>query len=184
VTVVAALAFAGGCSKKGNDTGPAPGDTDYAAPSSPPPVQMVNMIVGCEDLDVCFRECDAGAGDRCRRLGVTFEFGRGVAKDAKSAIAWYEHACSLGNAVGCESAGRMYEFHVEPKDFEKAAALYKKSCDVGWQGGCANYAIMLENGRGTAKDLGKARELYSGACKAGAGLACDRLRGLGGGDGG
>jgi TPR repeat protein len=181
IPLLAALAAASvttltACKKGHQDA--LPSDQEYTAPSAPPPVQMVNTIASCEDMDLCLRECDAGAADRCRRLGVTYEFGRGVPKEPKTAIAWYEHACDLGNAVGCESAGRMYEFHSEPKDYAKAAALYQKSCEVGWQGGCANWAILLENGQGTTRDLAKARELFTGACKAGAGLACDRLKSL------
>jgi TPR repeat protein len=178
---LAACAMTAACKKGGSES--LPSEPEYTAPSSPPPVQMVNTISGCDDLDLCFRECDAGAADRCRRVGVSYEFGRGAPKDVKASIAWYERSCDMGNAAGCESAGRMYEYHLEPKDFEKAAALYRKSCEIGWQGGCANWAIMLENGRGTAKDLGKARELYAGACKAGAGLACERLKAISG-DGG
>jgi TPR repeat protein len=43
---------------------------------------------------------------------------------------------------------------------------------------------MLENGRGVPKDLVRARTLYEGACKAGAGLACERLKALAPHDGG
>jgi TPR repeat protein len=163
-----------GC-KKG-DQHELPPEQAYLAPSSPPPVQMVNTMGACEDLPTCERECDGGAGDRCRRIGVSYEFGQGVAKDAKAAVAWYEQACGLKNPTGCEAAGRMYEYHVEPKDMSKAAAFYERACTMGWQGGCANWAIMLENGRGVPQDLAKARVLYDGACKAGAGLACDRLK--------
>jgi TPR repeat protein len=162
-----------GC-KKGDQ--PAPSDTDYASPSSPPPVQMVNTMPGCDDVPLCERECDGGAADRCRRLGVTYEFGQGAAKDPKLATSWYERSCTMGNAAGCEAAGRMYEYHLEPKDMTKAAGFYERACTIGWQGGCANWAIMLENGRGVPQDLAKAKKLYEGACTAGAGLACDRLR--------
>ena len=62
---------------------------------------------------------------------------------------------------------------------------------VPWLGGKlaggspgANQAIMLEYGRGVPKDLVKARALYEPACKAGAGLACDRIKVLDGHDGG
>jgi TPR repeat protein len=177
VLALASLLLVCACSKK--DDHELPPEQAYAAPSAPPPVQMVNTMGGCEDVPTCLRECDAGAGDRCRRLGVSYEFGQGVAKDPKASVGWYERSCELKNATGCEAAGRMYEYHLEPKDMAKAAGFYQRACEMGWQGGCANWAIMLENGRGVPQDLGKARALYDGACKAGAGLACDRLKALG-----
>jgi TPR repeat protein len=164
---------------KERSSGVAPSESPYASASAPPPVQVVTELGACDDVGVCERECDGGSGDRCRRLGVAYEFGKGVDKDVARSTAMYERACDLGNALGCEAAGRMYEFHAQPHDLAKAAALYERSCDKGWQGGCANWAICLENGRGVAKDLTKARTLYAGACKAGAGLACERLKVLG-----
>jgi TPR repeat protein len=175
------LLAATGCTK--GDQGAIPSDKDYAA-ASVPPMQIANAMGACEDLAVCERECDAGSGDRCRRLGVSYEFGQGVPKDVKQSIALYERSCDLGNATGCEAAGRMYEFHAEPKDLTKAASFLKRACDIGWQSGCANYALLLEQGRGVPRDVARAKQLYEGACKAGAGLACDRLKILAASDGG
>ena len=126
----------------------------------------------------CLRECDAGQADRCRRLGVTYEFGQSDAgKNETLGTAFFDRSCELGNASGCVSSGQMHEYaHGVPVDLPKAAAAYEKACAIGWQVGCANWAIMLENGRGVPKDEERAKSLYDGACKAGAGLACERLK--------
>ena len=140
----------------------------------------------CDDVDRCLRECNAGQSDSCRRLAVTYEFGKSDAgRNETLGTTYFDRSCALGNAPGCVSSGQMHEYgHGVPKDFTEAAAAYARACTLGWQVGCANWAIMLENGRGVEKDEEKARSLYAGACKAGAGLACERLKALSARDGG
>ena len=169
--VVALVFFAPSCDKHKPS-----GDQSTAPPPAASAISIVNALGACDDVPLCEKECDAGASDRCRRLGVTYQFGNFVEKDEKKALAYYELACKLGNASACVSAGQIYEYHhgVE-KDDARAAAFYKQSCELGYSPGCANFAIMLENGRGLPKDLAKATALYDKACKEGAGLACDRL---------
>jgi TPR repeat protein len=148
-------------------------------PAAPSTVTIANMVGVCDDIALCEKECDAGQADRCRRLGSTYQFAPGAAKDETKAAAYYELACTMKNASACVSSGQMYEFsHGVAKDDAKAAAYYKKGCDLGYMVGCANYAIMLENGRGVPKDIAAAVPIYENACKAGAGLACERLRAL------
>jgi TPR repeat protein len=184
--VIALFALAACKDKSGSGTRGPFGLETPPLPSAPP-VQIANVFGACDDLDVCERECDAGQADRCRRLGVTYEFGKGgdAARDETRGTAYFDRACALGNAPGCVSSGQMHEYgHGVTIDMPKAAAAYQKACDIGWQVGCANYAIMLENGRGVPKDLQKARELYESACAAGAGLACDRVKVMGAADAG
>jgi len=159
-----------------NPTGGAP---QSAAPSASV-VTLAAEIGSCDSLDRCEKECAGGNADRCRRLGVNYEVGRGVEVDGVHATALYTQACDMGNADGCLAAGRMYEFHHGvTKDDAKAVTFYTRACDAGDQTGCANLAIMLENGRGTAKDPERARRLFAGACKSGSSLACAHARQLG-----
>src|SRR5882672_4273775 len=91
---------------------------------------------GCEDLDVCRKECDAGSADRCRRLGVTYAFGQGVDKDEGRATALYGQACDMGDGPACVFAGQMHEYaHGIPKDDARAATLYGRACDLRWAAG-------------------------------------------------
>jgi TPR repeat protein len=165
-----------GCKTSSQDPG------EGASDKGPPPITIANTMGTCDDLDRCARECNAGQGDSCRRLAVTYEFGKSDAgRNEALGTSYFDRSCALGNAAGCVSSGQMHEYaHGVPKDFPEAAAAYARACTLGWQVGCANWAIMLENGRGVPRDLQKAKSLYDDACKAGAGLACDRLKVLAG----
>jgi TPR repeat protein len=154
-----------------------------ADPSIPAPSSSVITIAAgmgfCENLETCERECDAGSSDRCRRLGVNYEFGHGVEVDGVHATQLYERSCGMGNADGCLASGRMYEFHHGvAKDDVKAVSFYTRACDLGDGAGCANLAIMLENGRGVAKDTAKAAQLFTRACERGSSLACAHAKSL------
>jgi len=181
LTPLLALAFASAlaaCKDSSRSMGPS---EDLPAASSPPPITFANAIGTCDDVEACEKDCDAGQGDRCGRLGATFEFGKSDAgRDPTRGTLYYDRACALGDAPGCVSSGRMHEYaHGVPKDLAVATAAYERACTLGYQAGCANWAIMLENGRGVPVDRAKARALYESACKAGAGLACDRMKALG-----
>ncbi len=167
-------AFALGCNEPKGST------TESTDPSPAPSVITVAAAMGeCEDLAACADECDAGKSDRCRRMGVNYEFGKGADRDEARATALYVRACEMGNSEGCLSAGRMYEFHHGiAADDARAVAFYRSSCDLDNPTGCANLAVMLERGRGVAKDEARAIELYERACSRGAGLACERMKRL------
>jgi TPR repeat protein len=174
--VLAALAGSGGC-KTSPDSEAVPEGIPRAAPSV---MTIANVMGDCEDVPLCERECNAGQADSCRRLAVTYEFGKSDAgRDETAGTKYFDRACALGNANGCVSSGQMHEYgHGVPKDPTEATAAYGRACTLGYQVGCANLAIMLENGRGVPKDIERAKVLYDGACKAGAGLACERLKAL------
>jgi hypothetical protein len=70
------LALALGC---GKPSGSASGSLE---PSPSASVITIAAAMGeCEDLVACTRECDAGASDRCRRMAVNYEFGKGADRD-------------------------------------------------------------------------------------------------------
>jgi len=163
-------------------------DADGVQAGSPAPSASVITIAAgigfCDNLAICERECDGGSSDRCRRLGVNYEFGHGVDVDGAHATALYAKACEMKNSEACIAAGRMHEFHHGvPKDDAKAVAFYKLACDLGDGPGCVNLAIMLESGRGTEKDVVKAAAIYSTWCGQGSSLACAHAKALRGGQG-
>jgi len=170
----ALLAVFGGCGRRTS------GGVDPLEPEPSTSVISIAAAMGeCEDLVACARECDAGVSDRCRRMGVNYEFGKRVERDEVRATTLYAQACDMRNSEGCLSAGRMYEFHHGvAKDDVRAVAFYRRSCDLEDPTGCANLAVMLESGRGVERDATKALQLYEVACKRGAGLACERAKNL------
>jgi TPR repeat protein len=131
----------------------------------------------CPDVPACERECDAGSSDRCRRLAMSYAFGKGVDKDETKATELLVRACDMGDPSSCVFAGQSYEYeHGVPKDFAKAARFYEKGCDLKWAPGCYNLAIMYERGTGVPMDRQKAADLYQFACTAGASQACDKAK--------
>jgi TPR repeat protein len=157
---------------------PVPTAGDPASPSAS--VISIGVEMGaCPDLLACANECDGGSADRCRRLGVTYEFGKGVERDGVRATELYTRACDMRDSEGCIAAGRMYEFHHGvSKDDAKAVGFYGRACEGGSGAGCANLAIMLEGGRGAPKDEARALDLFDGACRAGSGIACQHAAAL------
>lgn len=141
-------------------------------------VISIGVALGaCDDIAACERECDAGSADRCRRLGASFAFGKGVDQDETQATALYSHACDMKDPSACVFAGQNHEFaRGVPKDDAKAAGFYERACDLGWSPGCYNLAIMYERGTGVPASRERAGELYQVACTAGARQACDKAR--------
>ena len=182
LAAAALLAVAlGGCKANGNGNQDNQASSAEGVPgAAASAVTIANVMGTCDDVALCDRECGAGHGDSCRRLAVTYEFGKSDAGQNETlGTTYFDRACALGDPPGCVSSGQMHEYgHGVPKDFAQAAAAYARACTLGWQVGCANWAIMLENGRGVEKDVAKAKALFEGACKAGAGLACDRMKAL------
>jgi TPR repeat protein len=150
---------------------------EQPAPSAS--IISIGVALGaCTDVAACEQECDAGAADRCRRLGATYAFGQGGApKDETRATELYERACAMSDPAACVFAGQMHEFaHGVPKDDAAAARFYERACDLGWPAGCYNLAIMLELGHGVKQDRARAGDLYQVACTAGATQACAKAR--------
>jgi TPR repeat protein len=147
-----------------------------------PSASVISVAVemgACHDLVACADECEAGSADRCRRIGVSYEFGKGVDADPLRATELYEKACAMSDSEGCISSGRMYEFHHGvAKDDAKAAGFYERACDFENPVGCANLAILLETGRGVERDAARAAVLFERACSRGSALACDHARRL------
>jgi TPR repeat protein len=169
VVSVLAVALLGGCHR-------GPSSHGQPAPSASV-ITLAVTIGGCEDVEACERECDAGSADRCRRLGATYALGQGVSQDETRAAMLYERSCAMKDPVGCVFAGQMHEYaHGVSEDDAKAARLYERACDLRWAPGCYNLAIMYERGRGVSQDRARAGDLYQLACTAGASQACDKAR--------
>jgi TPR repeat protein len=151
---------------------------EQPAPSSS--VITLGVELGaCPDVPACERECDAGSADRCRRLAMSYAFGKGVDQDETKAAELLVKACGMGDPSACVFAGRAYEYeHGVPKDLTRAARFYEKACDLTWAPGCYNLAIMYERGTGVPMDRQRAADLYQAACSAGAAQACDKAKEL------
>jgi TPR repeat protein len=154
--------------------------TEEQQPAPSSSVITLSVELGaCTDVAACERECDAGSADRCRRLAVSYAFGKGVPKDEAHATALYDRACAMNDPSACVFAGQMNEFgRGVPKDDAKAARYYERACDFPWAAGCYNLAIMYERGTGVPPDRDMAIEFYRRSCTAGARQGCEKEKEL------
>jgi TPR repeat protein len=156
------------------------GSSGDGAGSPAPSSSVISLAIEigtCSDIETCARECDAGSADRCRRLAMSYSFGKGVDQDEAHAAELLETACAMSDPSACLFSGQMYEYaRGVAKDETKAVKYYERSCEMKWVGGCYNLAVMYEQGRGVPGDVAKARDLYQQACTAGATISCGKVK--------
>ncbi|OLR51362.1 tetratricopeptide repeat protein [Helicobacter pylori] len=66
----------------------------------------------------------------------------------------------------------------DKQDFSKARKYFEKACDLNNGGGYAALGDLYYDGEGVEKNLIKAAQFYSKACKLGEQLACESLKEL------
>ncbi len=144
--------------------------------------------------------CQHGSGLSCLTLGVTWNEGRGVARDLSESGKNFGRACDLGAQYACPSlvalvkengpdvfrpacdrgdgescfilASLYYAGGGVPKDPAMAVALFRKSCDAGWSRGCGGLAECFRAGRGTPADAAQASAYFEQACRGGVAASC------------
>lgn len=123
--------------------------------------------------------CDAAHASACRDLGIKYETGKGVARDAARAAELYRQACEAQDALGCFRLGLLYEAgNGVGEDLARAASLYEQACQGGLAQGCAYTGDMYVRGAGVAADPGKAAAFYVKACDANNAGGCHQLAAL------
>ncbi|WP_231171547.1 tetratricopeptide repeat protein [Helicobacter pylori] len=66
----------------------------------------------------------------------------------------------------------------DKQDFSKARKYFEKACELNSGGGYAALGDLYYDGEGVEKNLIKATQFYSKACKLGYQLACEMLKEL------
>lgn len=116
-------------------------------------------------FDLFQRACNAGDEFGCYGVGGSYLFGRGVAKDQRSAVNALAKSCSGGWDAGCSDLGVLFlGGNGLARDDVKAATLFKRACDGKNATGCGNLGYMVETGTGVSKDIKLAAQLYEKAC--------------------
>ncbi len=113
----------------------------------------------------------ARAGDRKAQamIGDLYRLGKGVARNPKAAVTWYEKAAREGHRGAQYMLGRMYdEGDGVPQDYLLAAKWYTLAANLGAHNG-AQYRLgqLHFNGRGVAHDYDKAIRFYHKAAERG-----------------
>lgn len=95
-------------------------------------------------------------------LGMLYNMGLGVPKNAAKAVKWYQKAANHGDASAQLLLGEMFmsgEIGL-PKNPTTAAKWYQKAADQGNMLAQNNLAEMYDSGEGVPKNPSKAVELY------------------------
>ncbi len=109
------------------------------------------------------KAADGGHAWAQLKLGVCYELGKGVAKDA-AAAEWYAKAAAQGFAAAQFNLGNLY-FNGKgvARDFKAAAAWFAKAAAQGNADAQFNLGLLYFNGTGVAQDFEAAASLFAKA---------------------
>jgi TPR repeat protein len=105
----------------------------------------------------CLQGAQRGEFSAEHVLGLLFEFGQGVPKNATQAVAWYRKAAERGFAVSQTALGNSYTngFAVQ-RDYAQAANWYLKAAGQGFAEAQSKLGGLYYNGQGVPQDYAQA----------------------------
>jgi hypothetical protein len=110
-------------------------------------------------------------------LGVVYEHGEGVPKDAKIAVKWYTLAAEQGDATAQFSLGLIYRNGKGiPQNYETAVKWYTFAAEQGYTKAQYNLGLMHYNGEGVLLDFVYAHMWADISASKGSGLAMKLLK--------
>jgi TPR repeat protein len=119
------------------------------------------------------KSCDIGSEPAaCLTIGNAYDYGRGVAVDAKRAFQFYKRACDLGVASACSEECVILADGRGEGTREQGAELCQRTCDERGPVACNNLGVIYERGQGFKQDLEKSTAAYRQACEAGSVAGC------------
>lgn len=126
--------------------------------------------VGSLDLAIeAWRKgCDLENSTACTELGKLYLEGDKVARNLAKAFNFLERGCLSGDAWACGAVGDFYRSGTETeKNLKTARARYERGCELAptEHEACTEYANVLHEGEGGAKNLAKAFTLAKRACE-------------------
>jgi serine/threonine protein kinase len=136
------------------------------APPVEPPPSRPDVDPAIVDLQ---KKCEGGSSRACVSLGERFEDGRGIAASKRSALVWFERACSLRSTSGClKSASTL----VSLGQASRARRVYERACDARNATACEQLADLWRRGVGGRKSERTADAFSRRACEFGLRRAC------------
>jgi uncharacterized protein len=124
--------------------------------------------------------CFARSGAGCDNSGIYAFGGRpGTPKDVDLAHRYFQTACELDFAKGCQNYGASFFRAVSadraPAEVNRAAlAAYDKACTMGLGESCNRAGIILLEGWSGTKDLAQSQAYMTAACQKGYRDACPK----------
>jgi TPR repeat protein len=121
-----------------------------------------------EDMQAMQEGMAQGRASDQNNLGLAFETGRGVQRDATAAAQAYRQAADAGSANGAYNLGRLYEFGVGlPQDYREAAQWYRRAADKGMVLAEARLGWLYDYGLGVGHDTDQAEQWFRKAADQG-----------------
>ncbi|WP_255990118.1 two-component regulator propeller domain-containing protein [Chitinolyticbacter albus] len=90
---------------------------------------------------------EAGNAKAMFNLGLTYQYGRGVAQDKQAALVWYRKAAERGEPRAYTFIGRLYDVSGKPDiepDLDTALLWYRKAAAAKHAHGMYNLALTLK----------------------------------------
>lgn len=108
----------------------------------------------CEEL---VKLAEDGNAEAQSKLGICYEFGKGVTQSYSEAVKWYQKAAEQGNAEAQANLGVCYQNgNGVTQSYSKAVELYRKSADQGNPIGQNNLGLCYDNGLGVEQSYKEA----------------------------
>lgn len=110
------------------------------------------------------RLANDGHAQSMRYLALSYEYGRGTAKNQDEMLRWLSNAAAKGDDSSQNEMGyHLYHGKIIDQDLNKAAQFFLKAANAGNMYGMHNYANCLENGWGLPKNIKVAIDWYNKA---------------------
>ncbi len=124
------------------------------------------------DFDGALREwqrlAERGMARAQNNLGVMYDKGQGVARDARTAVSWFSRSAEGGMAAGQSNLSVMFaNGDGVPQDDREALAWAARAAERGYAPAQYDLGRMFEQGRGTAADPAQAARWYQQAANQG-----------------
>jgi len=147
---------------------PSPTTSTKPEPQAKPKESTEEEIPLSEFTKQEIARAESGDTDAQYRLGVSYQAGIGLAKDAGKSAKWFRKAAEQGNAVAQLELAWIYKAGegVE-KDLKEAAKWCQQAADQGYAHAQYELGLAYQNGEGVEKDLKEAVKWYRKAADQG-----------------
>ena len=109
-----------------------------------------------------------GLPEAMARMGLFYEYGKGVTADHKNAMSWYLRAAEAGYPKAMYRLGHAFAYPSNGRESDtRALRWFRRASDLDYAPAQYALAFMLDHGRGAAVDPAQATRLYQRAADQG-----------------